>query len=181
MRHNKKDLGFSLIEIIVTIAIMAVVTGASVGIYSLIGLSNFKQGYKAVEDTMSSSRTQTVSKGGQWASAIYYSGNNIVADVVKDCDATSYSVPTPAGKLFESESLGSKNKLRVRNSSTGAMIDFASGDYIWIEYSRSGKFKNAYIKSGGASTDIDGIEVYSGTKYSKTIGLALSTGKFFEE
>ena len=62
MNKKKKNRGFSLIEIIVTIAIMAVITAGAVSIYSLINSSKLKSMAGKVNDAISNVRSDTLTK-----------------------------------------------------------------------------------------------------------------------
>lgn len=173
MLHNKNgDKGFSMIELVVTIAIMGIVTLASVGIYSWISNSAFKDACGNITDSMSYARTEKLSKSGDWWVEI--------------------SLDTADGKCVSKvmNSLSSdpvrekKNKKVVTievTDDTGSVIPLDNTKEIYMEYNSNGSFKNLYIHPKGAGsggTTITAINVtYS--KYSKTIKLAENTGKFF--
>ena len=72
MNKKKKNRGFSLIEIIVTIAIMAVITAGAVSIYSLINSSKLKSMAGKVNDAISNVRSDTLTKEGVYGYLMKY-------------------------------------------------------------------------------------------------------------
>ena len=62
--HNNK--GFSLIELVITIAIMAVVVGASVSIYSWIKSHRMQSFAENTNDVICSIRSNTLYKDGAY-------------------------------------------------------------------------------------------------------------------
>lgn len=180
MRHNRQyNKGFSLIELIVTIAIMAIVTAASVGIFSLISDSNFKEAYKSVTDGLSQARTEKVSKGGKYAMVMKYdtSAGKTTIDVINGYDDSTTPPTYTSSNVIDSKVISKGDYEAIKKDGSGN-VKVKSSSVVWIEYTNSGKFKEAYIYDG-SKEDINGIYVSYG-KHSKTIKLALSTGKFIE-
>lgn len=79
MNKKSRNKGFSLIEIIVTIAIMAVVAGGSVAIYSGVGSHKMKEIVGNIDNAMSDMRSDTLSKEGSYELIIRKSSDKYVA------------------------------------------------------------------------------------------------------
>lgn len=176
MLHNKKNnKGFSLIELVVTIAIMCIVTGGTVGIYSLIASSAFKEAVNNITDSLAETRTDQISKSGDYYLKISLDSSN-------KCVSEIYSDVSPSPKLLKSEKNSKKIKeiTAVLDDGSGTEVDLGTGNYIYISYARNGSFKEAYLDSSGSHSDIKGIKLEH-SRYSKTINLARNTGKFFVE
>lgn len=169
MLHNKNsNKGFSMIELVVTIAIMSIVTAASVGIYQWISNSAFKEACNNITDSMAYARTEKLSKSGTWEVKIYLDSNN-------KCISEVENNSTSVRDVRNSKEV----KIEAIDEYSSA-IQLSSPETIVMEYGSNGSFKEAYITQGAGRTDIKGIKVtYS--KYSKTIKLAQNTGKFFLE
>lgn len=171
MSHNKNsNKGISMIELVVTIAIMGIVVAGSVGIYTWVASSSFKEAYKCITDSMEYARTEQLSKAGDWSVNINQDGGKLKSKV---SDGTG-----SVEKIFDD--IKSGTKIYGIRATDGALIPVNASTNIEMVYKSNGAFRYAQIYDGGADTDINGIRVeYS--KYSKTIKLAIDTGKFFTD
>lgn len=157
---NKKNAGFSLVEIIVVIAIMAVLVGmTSVGI-SLMFSRDAEKCATEIEGGLDKLRAYSMSKKGKWYMEIKQevSDNNIYMTIYRD-EGSGY-------EIFEQENLGSRASL-------------ISG-YITIEFNKA----NGSVSkvNGSAPGDITQIKLEANrTNKSETVNLVTLTGRHFLE
>lgn len=184
MAHNKNK-GFSLIELIVTIAILAIVTGSAVGIFSMLKRGYFNEAYKGTTSFLSELRSDTMSKSSELYGSIYKDADGYHSEISK-----VVTTPSPSGgatytySVLSKKSLGKKAKIYAIDKASGTKTEItSSSDKIMIKYNRSnGVFKAKTYGSINTSTntitgnEISGIYIEA-SGLQKTIKL-INTGKY---
>lgn len=162
VNNKNRNRGFSLIEIIVTIAVMAIVIGATMSIYSWIKSHRIKNIAENISDAIGDVRTKTLSKEGSYEliirkntsgkyeaviSSTSGSETNVIGNVgtiscTSDDGLTEYKVGTDYEiHLAFNKSDGSFSTIKVKKSD-GTLLNIKNE--IHIEY--AGLSKNIKLK-----------------------------------
>jgi prepilin-type N-terminal cleavage/methylation domain-containing protein len=129
----KKDAGFSLIELVVVVAILAVMTtGVMVSVYTSASY-NAKQVAQEIDSALTECRVQALSKTDAWMQIAY--DDSLKKYVIKTSYATdqvlsgsnrvtiSYTKPNDDGSDVETVELTGSNTLTLKyNRSSGAFL-----------------------------------------------------------
>lgn len=162
MKKNR-NAGFSLVEVIVVIAIMGVLIGmASTGI-SLLFSRDAEKCAMEIESGLDKLRTYTMSKKGSWYMKIEQDGANYLMTIYRD-EGTGEAV-------YEQINLGSK----VTLAPTEIRLQFnrVTGGVAYVDIAGSG-----WTTPGDMIT----IQVDSNrTNRSKTVNIVKLTGRHFIE
>lgn len=138
-RMASKNKGFSLVEMIITIAIISIVTTGSLVISRRIGYADTMKAAKTVDSAMDKLRLETMSKDKRQYMYLYKVDNSIYMKVSSDPDAISAGLDSDSGKK-----LGSNISISVDDpSGTDRLI--GDGENISISFTRSsGAFTSNY-------------------------------------
>ncbi len=155
MKENK---GFTLIEVLVVVAIMGLLAAASVNIYYYLKQADVKQASKVVNTMLEYTRTNTMSINASWEMRIE-----------KDANGMYYATVYRNDKLWKKNELGNRVKIyTITNSSAEVEITSGSSPYI-IFKSDTGGVKEYGTASGSdkvanSSDELNGYRIKSGDK-----------------
>ena len=164
---RKDNGGFSLIEMIIVIAIAAILTGSSFTMVRSIAYANTKKASETVLSTLDTQRITAMSKKGNWYVYIYHLSDGCYIKAVDNVELSS----------FNASYLDNKG-IKICSDSIGIYIDSEAGtkvdgtDIICIKYTKTGVFD-------GTKTNVNKI-IVDGTG-TNTITLVHSTGKSYLE
>lgn len=183
--HN--NLGFSLLELMITVAVMAVMLGAGLTTYATVSRNNVKKATRYIDDNLSIAREKAKTIAAyEWNMTINASGDSVYVEVIK---VTKVNDATFEKTVVNRNQLPSNVKVRILDSDNNIIhIGNGSGDYkyasivfsplkgsvskIYFDEDRN----NFMILSGGACD----IEAYYGNKKSKSVRIYFTTGKHSE-
>lgn len=80
--------GFSLVEVVVVMAIMVVLVSTSVSALSYLVRGDIKKAAKTLYSSIASNRTNSMAKSGDWIYTVSYEDNHFVLRSI--CDGTEY-------------------------------------------------------------------------------------------
>lgn len=165
--HNNK--GFSLIEIIITIALMAIVTGATMSIYSWIRTQRIENLSEKVSDSLNDARTASVSKDGKYRLEIKKDGDKYKAVLFKGTDE------------YKNYDLGKVGTIKIYDTS-GTEYSISSSKWLEVEYNKSdggvGRFE---ICSAGSPVTGNCKIVFQYQDLEREIEISKITGKHYIE
>lgn len=130
MNSKKNNKGFSLVEMLVTIAILAVVTATSVSIYSWIKANRIKSVTKNIDTAISNTRSETLTKAGTYELVLRGTSDNIVAVLNRTVNGTVKSETKTVGNTASIYCLGTDgNKYYIKKGGTYQLcISFNKSD-----------------------------------------------------
>lgn len=137
--HSKllNSYGFSLVELIVVIAIMAVMVGGAILSVNILASGDAKKASKTVDSMLSETRTSTLSKQGDWNLRISNIDGSMTVEIMNGANVQS------------TKRLGSRIQLSYEDGS-GKAIVLTKGDAFTIKYAlASGRFER--IENGTGS------------------------------
>jgi len=137
-----KNKGFSLIEMIITIAILAIVTTGSLAISSRIKFADTMKAAKSVDYAMDKLRLETMSKDTKQYLYLYIIDNAIYMKVSSEAISSAAGLDSNSGKKIA-------NQMRVSYKITSVPVvpeeTLTDTNYISISFERStGAFYSNY-------------------------------------
>lgn len=159
MVRKRNNKGFSMIEMIVTIAILAVITGAAVSIFSWVRNNRIRSMAGNVNSAISDVRSMTVTKSGTFE-LIIKKGKNDGSETDKYFAIIIKENPSGTDTLISEKQIAKEGSISVSAGSNN--YDVASGDELHISFNKSdGSFNKMEVKdsSGGSSSfkSINGV------------------------
>lgn len=183
MNEADRNKGFSLIELVVTVAIMGIVVLISVNLYRVIEKADMNSAVENVDTMLSSLRSKTLSKGNEYMLRVEKDGDSSckveVWEKAPIFAADGSLLSEGNWKVLESERL--KNVTVSASDGEGTEKIIESGCVIEVQCSKSnGSYtRSEYIDSAGVKTgNIKQIYITKGDR-KKAVKLILSTGRHY--
>ncbi|SEV94472.1 prepilin-type N-terminal cleavage/methylation domain-containing protein [[Clostridium] fimetarium] len=101
-----KNAGFSLVELIVVVTIIAIMVGGSFAGFAMLARGDSKKAVKNISSQITELRTNTLSVAGNWFAEIYKKDNTYRIDIKKKI--TLPDGKTTSEELVSSTAIGSK-------------------------------------------------------------------------
>lgn len=167
MNKKNRNKGFSLIEVIVVIALMAIVTGATMSIYSWIRTQRIEKLTENISDSINDLRTANRTKDGTYS--LY---------IVKASDGFEASMDVN-DVVCKKTNLGSIGKIEVIDTS-GNKKSIEGSTKLHLRFDKS-TGKLVLMNIGGSGIDVN-TEIYISYKdLSRKISISSLTGKHYIE
>lgn len=169
MDIRNRNKGFSLIELIVTIAIMVLVTGASMSIYSWIRTHRIQEMSENVSDCLSELRTCTMTRS-----------ENFYLELEKTSDGDFVGVIYKDSSKYKTISISSSGHIYLRKSSV--RYELKNSEKIRITYNKNGALDSIkFIRNDGTEVDTDSTIYLTHSNLAKTVKISKKTGKHYIE
>lgn len=175
---NNSNKGFSLIELIIVIAIMAVATGFLIYSISVLNSGDAKKAAKDVYNQLTKVQRNTMTMSGKWSLEIVNESGTNTIYVYKETD--------DEGKVLQdSVKLGSRIELTF-NKDGESEVKIESGQRIVVTFERStGKLQDVVYK-GVSIFDSEKKNVYitatgKGMSSNHIVKMIYATGKIISD
>lgn len=167
---RKDRSGFTLIELIVIIAVMSILTGVVFYSINLLGYADTVKCANRIDNGLSSLRLNTMSRTGEYVMYLYrYDGSYYICTVNGDSGAAELENPV----------LNEETGTKVGSSRVTISVCGQDGGYKELEAGSPVSFRY-YKNSGAFKSDWKEIKITGGGKTS-TVKMALMTGKHYVE
>lgn len=177
--QDNSNKGFSLIELIVVIAVMVVVTGFIVYGVSVLSSGDANKASKTIYNQLTSTQRSTLSMSGKWSLEIINNSGTNTLNIYRD-DGTGNQLQT-------SEKLGSRIELSYNTKNDEASAQqLGNGDRLIVTFERStGKILDV-TKNGSSIYDSGKTDLYimakgRGSSSNYTVKVIYATGKIISE
>ena len=183
--HN--NLGFSLLELMVTVAIMAVMLGAGLTTYRIVSRSNVRKATKYIDDflTLAREKAKTIA-AYEWNMTIDATGDSVYVELVRVTQKEDGGLEET---VMNRAKLPSNIKVRIIDAKADkTYLGNGAGDIRYASFvftPLTGSVNKIYFnKDRNYNMVMDGgvcdIEAYYGTKKSKSVRIYFVTGKHME-
>ncbi len=147
---NHKNKGFTLMELLIVVAIMAIMTGLTIIAVSILATGDSKKASKNLLNELEALKVDTMSIDGEWWAEVYInSSGTYTVDVIKKNNGES--------TVYETKTLGSRLSISYHDNGVGNITkDLSVEDTkLKIFYEKgSGKISSVTIVENGAETAI---------------------------
>lgn len=174
---RKQEDGFTLVEMIITIAISAILVGSVAGAMGYISAGNSKRSAARFNSKLNTAQTETMMKKDPTILYLYEDTDGIKAGV-SSTDCSTYAelqTAITAGKVSSTVVGGARVSVQAKDDS-GATYNLSSGNMIKIAFEKStGAYKCANSGTTGDTRFFSEITFNGAESYKVT--LVKQTGK----
>lgn len=171
----KDNRGFSLVELLIAVALIGIVTGASVLSINMISRANVDKGMRLVVDGMGKLQTECLSKSQPTYMYIYQDSDD--GDYYMKFSKTLHtSVSAIMNDSQEAEMIeSSKAQINVISARNGNST-IKDGNFIAIKYKKSDSSVVGYLNGTTEVKDLFRIDAHNGDKKA-IVNISYETGK----